>query len=61
LSIQRPDIPHTACSTIGSVADRAKLAEELTCAVKELTARYYDERAEGGREHRLVVAVYPSP
>jgi hypothetical protein len=29
-------------------------------AVTSLVAKYHDERAEGGREHRLVVAVHPS-
>jgi hypothetical protein len=28
--------------------------------VTSLVAKYHDERAEGGREHHLVVAVHPS-
>jgi hypothetical protein len=28
--------------------------------VKDLAARYHDECAPGGREHRLVVALHPS-
>jgi len=44
----------------GSAADRAAFAEELANAVAALVAKYHDETAEGGREHRLVVAVHPS-
>lgn len=43
-----------------SAADRAAFAEELSHAVAALVARYHDERAEGGRRHRLVVAIHPS-
>ncbi|WP_197093894.1 ArsR/SmtB family transcription factor [Nonomuraea sp. SBT364] len=43
-----------------SAADRAAFAEELTQAVTSLVAKYHDEAAEGGRDHRLVVAVHPS-
>jgi hypothetical protein len=43
-----------------SAADRAEFAPELSGAVKDLAARYHDERAAGGREHRLVVALHPS-
>jgi DNA-binding transcriptional ArsR family regulator len=43
-----------------SAADRAAFAEELASAVAALIAKYHDETAEGGREHRLVVAVHPS-
>jgi len=28
--------------------------------VTSLVAQYHDERAEGGREHHLVIAVHPS-
>jgi DNA-binding transcriptional ArsR family regulator len=42
-----------------SAADRAAFAEELTSAVTTLIGRYHDETAAGGREHRLVVALYP--
>jgi len=44
----------------GSAADRAAFAEELTDAVAALVAKYHDEAAEGGREHRVIVAVHPS-
>jgi DNA-binding transcriptional ArsR family regulator len=44
----------------GSPADRAAFAEELTGAVAALVARYHDEAATGGREHRVIVAVHPS-
>ncbi|NUW38768.1 ArsR/SmtB family transcription factor [Nonomuraea rhodomycinica] len=43
-----------------SAADRAAFAEELTSFVTGLVGRYHDESAEGGREHRIVVAVHPS-
>ncbi|GAA3459950.1 ArsR/SmtB family transcription factor [Saccharothrix longispora] len=42
-----------------SAADRAAFAEELAVAVTGLVAKYHDERAEGGRAHRVVVAVHP--
>ncbi|HET6500428.1 MAG TPA: helix-turn-helix domain-containing protein [Amycolatopsis sp.] len=47
--------------TFATAADRAAFAEELGAAVKDLVARYHDEKAAGGRKHRLVVAVHPSP
>ncbi|WP_433268030.1 ArsR/SmtB family transcription factor [Actinosynnema sp. CS-041913] len=40
--------------------DRAAFAEELAVAVTGLVAKYHDENAEGGRAHRVVVAVHPS-
>jgi DNA-binding transcriptional ArsR family regulator len=43
-----------------SAADRAEFARELGDAVSDLVAKYHDQQAEGGREHRLVVAVHPS-
>jgi DNA-binding transcriptional ArsR family regulator len=43
-----------------SAADRAAFAKELKDAVSELAGRYHDPGAEGGREHRLVVALHPS-
>jgi DNA-binding transcriptional ArsR family regulator len=43
-----------------SAADRAAFAKELGEAVGELVERYHDGSAEGGREHRLVVALHPS-
>jgi DNA-binding transcriptional ArsR family regulator len=43
-----------------SAADRAAFAEELTNVVAALVAKYHDESAEGGREHRVIVAVHPS-
>lgn len=44
----------------GSAADRAAFAEELAHAVTVLIGKYHDETAEGGRDHRVVVAVHPS-
>jgi DNA-binding transcriptional ArsR family regulator len=43
-----------------SATDRAAFAEELANAVTALVGRYHDETAEGGRLHRVVVAVHPS-
>jgi DNA-binding transcriptional ArsR family regulator len=43
-----------------SAADRAAFAEELTSAVTALVARYHDETVEGGRMHRLVLALHPA-
>jgi DNA-binding transcriptional ArsR family regulator len=43
-----------------SAADRAAFAEELAGAVASLVSRYHDENAEGGRDHRLVIAVHPA-
>jgi DNA-binding transcriptional ArsR family regulator len=43
-----------------SAADRAAFAAELTNAVAALVTKYHDEAAEGGREHRVIVAVHPS-
>jgi DNA-binding transcriptional ArsR family regulator len=43
-----------------SAQDRAAFAEELAGAVTGLIGKYHDESAEGGRKHRLVVAVHPS-
>ena len=43
-----------------SAPDRAAFAQELGDAVARLVAKYHDERAPAGREHRLVVALHPS-
>lgn len=43
-----------------SAADRAAFAEELAGAVTALIAKYHDEHADGGRAHRVLVAVHPS-
>lgn len=43
-----------------SAADRAAFTHELSVAVADLAARYHDETSEGGRNHRLVVAAYPT-
>lgn len=44
----------------GSAAERAEFARELSETVKDLAARYHNQSAPGGREHRLVVALHPS-
>lgn len=42
-----------------SATDRAAFAAELADAVGGLVAKYHDEYAAGGREHRFVVALHP--
>src|SRR5438034_956403 len=42
-----------------SAADRAAFAQELTEAVTALVAKYHDEHAAAGRDHRVVVALHP--
>ncbi len=44
----------------GSAADRAAFADELASAVTALVSKYHDETAEGGRDHRVIVAVHPT-
>jgi DNA-binding transcriptional ArsR family regulator len=43
-----------------SAADRAAFAGELADAVTALAGRYHDEKAPGGRKHRLIFAMHPS-
>ncbi|MFE0633090.1 ArsR/SmtB family transcription factor [Streptomyces sp. NPDC058864] len=43
-----------------SAADRAAFVEELTRGVSALVAKYHDADGEGGREHRIVVALHPT-
>jgi hypothetical protein len=43
-----------------TAADRSAFAEELAHAVAELVTKYHDDAAEGGRPHRVVVAIHPS-
>jgi DNA-binding transcriptional ArsR family regulator len=42
-----------------SATDRAAFAEELAAAVTRLVAKYHEESARSGRNHRVVVAVHP--
>lgn len=44
-----------------SAADRAAFSKELTAAVAALVARYHDEFAPGGRQHRFVAVAHPLP
>ena len=44
-----------------SAEDRAAFSSELTAAVAALVARYHDESAPGGRQHRLMIGAYPTP
>ncbi|WUI03172.1 helix-turn-helix domain-containing protein [Spirillospora sp. NBC_00431] len=43
-----------------SAADRAAFIEELTTGVGALVRKYHDADSEGGRGHRVVIAVHPS-
>ncbi|MFF3397973.1 ArsR/SmtB family transcription factor [Streptomyces sp. NPDC002659] len=43
-----------------SAADRAAFVEELTQGIGALIAKYHDQDAPGGREHRIVVALHPT-
>jgi DNA-binding transcriptional ArsR family regulator len=43
-----------------SAGDRAAFAEELAGTVTRLIGKYHDESADGGRSHRVIVAVHPS-
>lgn len=43
-----------------SAAKRAQFAEELSGVVAQLVARFHDQDAEGGRAHRVVIALHPA-
>jgi DNA-binding transcriptional ArsR family regulator len=43
-----------------SAADRAAFVEELGAAVAALVSKYHRGNSDGGRDHRLVVALHPS-
>ncbi|MEZ0089098.1 ArsR/SmtB family transcription factor [Streptacidiphilus sp. EB129] len=43
-----------------TAADRAAFVDELTRGVGALVAKYHDADAEGGRPHRIVVALHPT-
>ena len=43
-----------------SAKDRAAFATELAEAVNGLVAKYHDEHAPRGRDHRFVVALHPT-
>lgn len=42
-----------------SATDRAAFSEELSAAIADLAARYHDDKAPGGRNHRVVVLAHP--
>ena len=44
-----------------SAAERAEFSQELSEAVRVLVARYHDESAPAGRDHRLLVLAHPLP
>ncbi len=44
-----------------SARERAAFTEELTEAIQRLVAKYHDEAAPGGRDHRLVLLAHPLP
>jgi DNA-binding transcriptional ArsR family regulator len=43
-----------------SAADRAAFTGELATVITALVSKYHDESAEGGRSHRVIVAIHPS-
>ena len=43
-----------------SAADRAAFADEVTRALTALVGKYHDERAAGGRNHRVILAIHPA-
>jgi DNA-binding transcriptional ArsR family regulator len=43
-----------------TAADRSAFAEELAQTLAGLVAKYHDQHAERGRDHRVVVAIHPS-
>jgi len=43
-----------------TAADRAAFVTELSGAVSALVGKYHDEKTQGGRVHRVVVALHPS-
>jgi DNA-binding transcriptional ArsR family regulator len=43
-----------------SSESRAAFASELTASIAHLTAKYHDERTEGGRRFRVISAAYPA-
>lgn len=51
----------TAEVRFASAADRSAFAEELAAAITALVGRYHDESAPGGRPHRVVLAIHPTP
>jgi DNA-binding transcriptional ArsR family regulator len=44
-----------------SARERAAFSSELTEAINSLVAKYHDEAAPGGRQHRLVLMAHPLP
>lgn len=44
-----------------SPAERAAFSSELAEAITKLVSKYHDEKAPGGRAHRLVVVAHPLP
>ncbi len=46
--------------TFATAADRAAFAGELGESINSLVAKYHNGNSEGGRKHRLVVALHPS-
>lgn len=46
--------------TFASAASRAAFVEELGTEMARLATKYHEPKAEGGRKHRIVVALHPS-
>ena len=59
---KKPVATFTVDATVrfSSAGDRAAFAGELAATVAAQVGRYHDERASGGREHRVVIALHPS-
>lgn len=65
--VTRPAAAHRRLATFAidadirfaSAADRAAFAEELASTVTLMVAKYHDETATGGRDHRLIIALHP--
>ena len=66
--ITRSDAAGKPVATLGidstlrfaSAKDRAAFAIELAESVNRLVARYHDETAPSGRDHRFIVALHPT-
>lgn len=56
-----PTLSVDAVIRFRSPAERAEFSRELTHAITRLAAKYHDDKAPGGRPHRVVAAAYPMP
>jgi DNA-binding transcriptional ArsR family regulator len=56
-----PTLSIDAAIRFRSAADRAAFSRDLTTAMTSLVARYHDEKAPGGRAHRVIILAHPLP